>query len=224
MCANYILSGVLYQSDNSTVIPSVNIYVNNISKGESHNGGDAGYADLLTDEDGNWSVNLDSFTNDFSQGDKIEISSSSSTYGKDSVTTTVSGDDGEAGIRIVLQGDEQYNVDRVIDKLGEVVDYRTVVQTEDSDSFGSVDSESTADSTIKGYLNIEEDRTPIEAEGRLEEGEADFICRIRDSPVRGALIRVPRTTGKWFRIIDEPKQRRKGGQGMFYVMRVVLNV
>ena len=218
--ANYIIAGIAYQSDISTVISNLTIFIKNLTTGESKSGNDSEFSDLITDANGNWAINLDDLDSGFSDGDSIEISANRSGLGRDIVTTTVSGV-GESGVKIVLQGDAGYYADRVIDKLGEVMDYESVTQIEDDQEFGSVASESTSSRTIKGYIRLDSDSSPLEEEGRLEEGEGMMVTRVRDVPVKGDLVRMPRTSGKKYLIIDEPRLRREGGNNTHYVVRVV---
>lgn len=100
---SYIIGGKVYQTDGSTVIASVIVYVKNRTTGESHNSNDAGFEDLLTNSSGEFQVNLASFTTDYANGDVIEVSASNSTYGADLETTTVNTTaGGDSNVNLVL--------------------------------------------------------------------------------------------------------------------------
>jgi len=217
---SYIISGTLYRSDVSTVVTSENLTVTNTSTGDSLNGDT--YADLKSDSNGEWIVNIKDFTNGYSDGDGISIEAANSSYGKDKVSTSVVvADGGETGLKIVLQSNVHYDADQAIDKLGEVCDYRTVSSTQDTEKLGSISTETTADSTVKGYFKTDEDAYEVEDDGNKRRAEGSFIIRTRDGPAQGNLIRVPRTSGDWYVIEDEPIRRREGAETMFYLLRLV---
>lgn len=217
---NYNILGYCYRSDVTTTVSNLNIYLTNVSTGDSLNGDS--YPDLKTDSNGQWAVNLADLPKGWSVGDSIKIEANHSDYGKDIVTLTVSSGAGESCVKIVLQSLIHFNVDRAIDELGETFDYRTVNSTQDTEYFGSITAESTSDTTIKGVFKADDDTSFVDVEGVKRVVNAKAVVRTRDSPAKDNLIRIPRTTGAWYRIKDEPLARREANETMFYVITLVL--
>src|SRR3990167_1285025 len=149
----YSISGIVTQSDGSTAIASINVSVINKTTGESHNGSDSGFEDLITNSAGEYQVNLASYTNEYNNGDSIDISAANSTL-------TMS-------LQIV-------NDERILMKWGEV-----------------------------------------------KQGEAIGYFKGKESIRKGDLIRVPITTGDWWRIQDTPVLIRKGGQPASFEAKMV---
>ena len=212
----YNISGNVYQNDGSTAIENVVVIVKNETNGESHNGNDSGFEDLITNSQGEYSTNLGSFTNGWNIGDDILISAKSDTYGRDSETTTVlDGQGGETNISLVLALDEIADLSDAINELGERVDLIETTITK-NDDYSSVTAETPSESKITVHFQINEDDQLLVPWGDIKQGEGLAIIKGKDTVSKGDLIRVPQTSGDLWQVSNNPVRYRIKGQNHHY--------
>ena len=217
-----MIGGIVYSSNGTTALEGINVSVTNVTTGESHNGSDAGFESLLTNSAGEYSVNLGSYTNTYSDGDSISSSGFSSTQGSDTETTTVDIDaGGDSDVNLVLVPDEIKMIFDGITEIGERVDKRRFTTVYDDDT-GTIENEDTFDdTTVTMSLQIVNDERRLMEWGEVKQGEAVGFFKGKDNILKGDLIRVPRTTGEWWRVQDRPVKFRKEGHNASWEARLV---
>ena|SRR3990167_2325620 len=214
----YSISGIVTQSDGSTAIASINVSVINKTTGESHNGSDSGFEDLITNSAGEYQVNLASYTNEYNNGDSIDISASHSTHGTDIETTEVVTINGGETVNLVLISEDLLIIVDAINEVGERVDHRRNASTYEE---GTIESETATNATLTMSLQIVNDERILMKWGEVKQGEAIGYFKGKESIRKGDLIRVPITTGDWWRIQDTPVLIRKGGQPASFEAKMV---
>ena len=165
----YSISGIVTQSDGSTAIASINVSVINKTTGESHNGSDSGFEDLITNSAGEYQVNLASYTNEYNNGDSIDISASHSTHGTDIETTEVVTINGGETVNLVLISEDLLIIVDAINEVGERVDHRRNASTYEE---GTIESETATNATLTMSLQIVNDERVLMKWGEVKQGEA----------------------------------------------------
>jgi len=69
-----VLFGTVVDTDGSTILVGVDVFVFNKTKNESHGFFDSGFEDLRTNSEGEWQVNLGSFTDGWDENDIVYVS------------------------------------------------------------------------------------------------------------------------------------------------------
>ena len=209
----YVISGVVFDSDGSTLLSDINVQVTNTTTGESHNSTEDDFLDLETNAQGEWQTNLAKFTS-FSNGDSLSITALGGIKGNDTETTTVVlANGGESNIDLVLVTDEVQLINDTINTLGERATHRTFATTYDTSlrgARGTILTETPTDATITMYHEPVEDEEVLMEWGEVKQGEALMVFKSKNEPNKGDLIRVP-TTGDFWRVQNKPIRYRKGG-------------
>lgn len=218
----YVIGGFVFQSNGTTAVADVTVTVTNSSTGESHNGNESGFDDLVTNSSGEYSTNLGNFTTDYTDGDRIECSASDSTYGDATETTTVDVDaGGDSDVNLVLTTDETNMIYNAITSVGERADHRTFTTTYDTDS-GTIETETATDTTLTMSLQPINEEKILMTWGEVKQGEAIGFFKGNASITKGDLIRIPRGTGGvWWRIQDLPPVFRNEGVKTHFEARLI---
>lgn len=204
------LSGLVQDSD-GTLLESVSVTVNNTTKGESHTFGDSGFDDLQTDSSGEWQCNLGSFTDGWDIGDNITYSASDSTNGSDSDTTTVvSG--GRLNLNLVLVSEDTNRTNDAINSIGETIDLYSWNSSNSvyRDNYGDISAESFTAGTATASIQVQSDDTKLMEWGEVIEGDALGFFKAKNTVKRHDRIRVPATSGSWWRITKVIPLRNAG--------------
>lgn len=217
----YTIAGIVYSSDGTTVLESVNVQVTNVTTGESHTGSDSGYENLISNSSGEFQVNLGSFTSGYSNADSIEIMGKNAN-GLDSETTTVNtANAGESTITLVLVPEDINNLWDQIDEVGERSDHRRITTSYETDE-GSIEGEGTyTDTTMTISHQIISDERVLLPWGEVKEGEAIGFFKGKENLQKDDLIRIPMTTGQWWRIQNVPVRYRRNGHNATFEARLV---
>ena len=205
----FIVAGIVFDSDGSTVLNNVVVTVRNKDTGESHNGNESGFTDLKTNSSGEYSTNLASFTTASSNADIIEVSAVNSAGKSDLETTTVVfANGGDQNVNLTLVAKEIANFFNAITKVGERVDHIRNATTYEE---GTIETETATETTITMSHQVVEDEEKLMSWGEVKDGEALMFFKGKDDIQKGDLVRVPLTTGDLWRVQNTPVAQRLNG-------------